>query len=795
MRWITVIAGLAVSLTATVGCKQPCFMSKDDFDHYRDMGVANLETDPTSSVIPAVSDVKAPPTVMDPERQIRYLTLAEAIATALEQGTVGIQNFFISLNRSNTNNYNNENLVTFNGRSIGFSDSIRVLALQPAIVASDMEAALAKFDARWVSSATWNTTDQPVANALQTIQALGQNVIIQDNATVSSAVIKPLPTGGVAGITFNTQYQQSNLRQRLNPSYQPNLTFSFEQPLLQGYGVEINQLRTTHPGSVLNPFSVGGRVEGILITRIRFDEQRAEFERNLNYMLGNVELAYWELYGAYWTLYSREAGLRQAFEAWKINKARYEAGRIPVQDLAQSRLQYELFRGQRLTALADVLERERQIRGLMGMPIEDGTRLVPVDAPTLSPFTPDWHTAVNEALGNRPELILARNDLKFRQLDLINQKNLLLPDVRFISQYGITGIGNRLDSPDATNAFRSLASNQFSNWTLGVQANVPIGFRDANAAVRAARLNLAQAYAVLKDQENKAMRFLEVSYRNIFENYEQIKIQRAQREAAAIQLDARFKEFLAGRGTLDILLEAQRLWADSLQAEYANVVLYNKALVSFDFARGTILQRDNVVISEGPLPKCAQIRAVQHEQERCKALICRERAAAAADKHGPCDGLNVPGMKGYVAPSLPSLPELDNVLKDKPSLPEVSADKTSVSRDSALDDIKTTPVRLSTGLSDKMPLRTDVEKNPSLQTSYELEKPASRTDSEGDGQQKADSIGEVTKRGYEPIKDLPKLLPNAPEKSSKSADNPTEPPPLKSSAPAPWEEPKQEAEK
>ena len=45
---------------------------------------------------------------------------------------------------------------------------------------------------------------------------------------------------------------------------------------------------------------VGGQVEGILITRIRLDQQRAEFERNLNYLLLNVEAAYWNLYGAYY---------------------------------------------------------------------------------------------------------------------------------------------------------------------------------------------------------------------------------------------------------------------------------------------------------------------------------------------------------------------------------------------------------------------------------------------------------------------------------------------------------------
>src|SRR5207248_2362117 len=105
-----------------------------------------------------------------------------------------------------------------------------------------------------------------------------------------------------------------------NPAWQTNLNFTFEQPLLQGFGTEINQLRTAHPGSVLNPFANQARTEGILITRIRFDQQRAEFERNINFLVLNVEIAYWNLYGSYWTLYSREKAMQQAYEAWKINK-------------------------------------------------------------------------------------------------------------------------------------------------------------------------------------------------------------------------------------------------------------------------------------------------------------------------------------------------------------------------------------------------------------------------------------------------------------------------------------------
>jgi outer membrane protein TolC len=686
MRWKVVVAALALAFAASVGCKQQCFMTADDLKHYQAMGVTGLECgDPGPSIVPAESHCPPPANVFDCDRTVRYVTLAEAIATAVEQGTTGVQSPFFPGSI-------NDLLATFGGPgnttgiSINGSDNIRVLALQPAILGTNIESALSKFDTRWINNITWSTSDQPVANAVQTVQAAitpgGTSVIAQDQFNGTTGLIKPLATGGVAGITFNNTYLLSNLRQRVNPAWQPTLTFSFEQPLLQGFGVEINQLRTTHPGSILNPYLNVARTEGILITRVRFDEQRAEFERNLNFMLVNVEIAYWNLYGTYWTLYSREAALRQAYEAWKINRARFEAGRIPIQDLAQSRQQYELFRGQRLAALGDVLEKERQLRGFMALPMEDGHRLVPVDTPTLAPYHPDWHTAVNESLALRPELILARNEVKVAQMNLISQKNLLLPDLRFVSQYGYTGIGNRMDGPlfdgngNPGNAFRSMATGDFVNWNLGLQTTIPLGFRDANAAVRSARLNLAASYQVLKDQERKAIQYLTFQYRKLFENYEQVKIQRAQREAAAVQLEARFKLYVAGskESTLDILLEAQRVWADALQAEYANIVAYNSSLASFEFAKGTILQYHNVVVSEGPLPACVQVRAVEHERQRVKALPIREHAEPPTPPPGSFEGGDMNLMSKLTdvpSSSLPSLPMKD-LLKDKQPLPEIS---------------------------------------------------------------------------------------------------------------------------
>src|SRR5262249_36667666 len=141
----------------------------------------------------------------------------------------------------------NDNPDSFGTSSlVPTTDSIRVLALDPAIAAAAIESSLSRFDARWLTSMTWNLNDEPTGNPSVVLQAGGQPGlpgITTQTATFDSSVLKPLPTGGVAGITFATTYINTNSPvQTINPSYAPRLQFQFEQPLLQGFGVEINQV-------------------------------------------------------------------------------------------------------------------------------------------------------------------------------------------------------------------------------------------------------------------------------------------------------------------------------------------------------------------------------------------------------------------------------------------------------------------------------------------------------------------------------------------------------------------------
>ena len=66
--------------------------------------------------------------------------------------------------------------------------------------------------------------------------------------------------------------------------------------------------------------------------------------------------------------------------------------------------------------------------------------------------------------------------------------------------------------------------------------------------------------------------------------------------------------------------------ATAIATEYQAIANYNNALATFEFAKGTIQQYNNVTIGEGPLPPWAQKKAADHFKERAAGLKTMERS-------------------------------------------------------------------------------------------------------------------------------------------------------------------------
>ena len=277
-----------------------------------------------------------------------------------------------------------------------------------------------------------------------------------------------------------------------------------------------------------------------------------ESERQVNQLLLNVEVAYWNLYSSWWALHTREQGLRQAYQVFKSIKERREAGRATVADMHQARGQVDLFRAQRLQALDEALEAERQLRNFTGF--EDARRLIPADSPTRACRQPDWKTALEEALQQRPELHMARQDRSTQEAVL-----------------ALAQVGHKL-----------------------------LGLPLPESRLRQLRTDWVRAVETVKDQEQKVQSYLANYYRRLTLNFEQFRANRAQREAFAEQLRVREEMYQAGRDTPDVLLESQRFWADALSCEHLTIAQYNNALAGFDFAKGASLRRHNLVLAGAP---------------------------------------------------------------------------------------------------------------------------------------------------------------------------------------------------
>ncbi len=649
-KWCAGGMALLLGLGVLSGC-QPIFLTREVYEEaHRNLLPPKLEKDHCPITGPVTDATAAPPSVSSPDRPAYYLTLQEAIATALENGHV-------SGRAGSGRGLSDDSLLTFNapGSLNGQTERLRVLALNPAISNAAMEASLARYDAVYHSSILWNGTDNVQTGLFSSNNGHG--------ATYTSSIIKPLSTGGIANVSFIGGYNNLNAPPTgafavLNPQYTARLSFGLEQPLLRDWG-EINQLLPRFPSAFGQGFSAQGFFangainsrlgnissfvdrgsEGILISRLRFDQSRAEFERNVQMLIMNTEVAYWTLYNKYGQLYSVEENLKVMHKSWQEAFNLFKAGskNMPPEKYNQVLGQFEEFRAERVRALQEVLDAERNLRGIIDKPVEDGTRLVPITPPTLTEFRPKWDDSLQEALTTRPELVLARENLRYHQYLLTLQNNSLKPDLRAFVRYEPVGFGSTLQgngtfvdgtsTTRTTNTFKSLRSGDFNEYQMGLNLIMPLGYRFEQAATRAARLELAQSYYLLRDQEERAARALAKEYQELAHWYKRIEAHRAERLAYLESLKKHLIQIDAGQkspGSLEFL-ETQRRYAAALTKEYNAIAEYNSTLARFEWAKGAGLRYNNIHISEGPLPQCAQIRAVEQQKERSRSLVLRER--------------------------------------------------------------------------------------------------------------------------------------------------------------------------
>jgi outer membrane protein TolC len=436
---------------------------------------------------------------------------------------------------------------------------LKVSLFNPAIAQQNVDVESAKFETTFGGSANYGYQQTP--------GDAGQNQLYSANLTV------PLQNGAL--VTLAAPFTQTAGG---SPPYQGGLQFSISQPLLRNAGTEVNtySIRAAKYG------------KGIVDAQTKLDAIR---------ILANVDRAYWLLYQA-------RAELKVNQDVYDLGLKQIDQAKKRVAAQASPRIEITRAESGAASALESIIESETTIRQqdralkvIMhrpDLPLDSPVMIIPRTAPDPVGLTLEPHALVAHALVNRMEMLQLELQLSLDAGTVDFQRNQTLPLFVLDYTYNLNRFGNQINQAiDFTHGANA------PQWSVGLNAQIPIGNDAAKAQLRQAILQRVQRLAT-REQQSLAIRQEVYDALDQFnQDWQRILAARNESILAGRTYLAERRQFELGvRTSTDVLYAAQQL-ADAQSREVQALTDYEIARVDIAFATGTLLGQGRVQFTRG----------------------------------------------------------------------------------------------------------------------------------------------------------------------------------------------------
>jgi len=533
-------AALAASLLAAQGCTNP--FVRDPFDtttvatreRLRTIGVFDLERARADEDRDAAAAIERSRRI-DENAQRVELTLAQARGAALEHN-LGLEATLIA----------------------------------PEIASKRVNEEWARFESVFTLDAFYSETDTPVAVTTTGSQS--------EFLSVTPGVRVPLLTGGEATISIPFRRTSTNNPfSTLNPAYETDLEFSLSHNLLRGAG----RRATTHA-----------------IRLAEYDRQTSGAQTKLEVIrvLADVDRAYWRLYAATQALAVVEQQHAVALAQLQRAQRRRDAGTGTEVDVVRARSGLADRVEAIISAQNEIRLQQRALKVLINLPglgVDSAARVVVSSPPDPVRYEFDPAELASRALDHRMEMLELEIRLARDAATIAFARNEKLPLLALNYTYRVNGLAGSLG-----NSADVLSENEFEDWSIGANAEFPIGNERAKASLAQAILTRLQSLSTrdariqsITAEVYDAIDQLESTWQRIL----------ATREAVVLNarlLDAEKRQFEVGRSTSTDVLDADANLADARLAEIRALVDYQIAQVDLAVATGTLLGQARVELPD-----------------------------------------------------------------------------------------------------------------------------------------------------------------------------------------------------
>ncbi len=453
-----------------------------------------------------------------------------------------------------------------------------------------------------------------------------------DNVVGSAAFTQRTPWNGS---TFQANYDNNrsttaNPFNDLNPQITNSMNFTFTQPLWRNRTTDLPRRQ-------------------IQIAKKRLDISDAQFRQRAIEIIAQVQRAYWDLVFARRDREIKRGSVELAETQLGHNQRLVEAGTLAPADIISARVELER-RNDEAEAAVDAIQRaENSLKALMlqtGNAEMWNSEIVPAEQPQVeATVSVPLEDGIRLAYQNRPEMQQFHLRGELNKIDADYFRNQTKPQIDFFATYGTVGLaGARREGANPLTAssgltterinqligrinaltpgqtplvpippanfgsvpeelvggygqtLANLLKNEFRSWRFGVNINLPLRNRTAQA-------NLGRSLAEGKQIEVQRQRLeqaIEVEVRNALQAVEtakrRVEAAKNSRANAELQYQSEQRKFDAGQSTNFFVLDRQNALSAARGRELRAMTDYTKAVAELQRVMSTTLSSNNVSV-------------------------------------------------------------------------------------------------------------------------------------------------------------------------------------------------------
>lgn len=432
----------------------------------------------------------------------------------------------------------------------------------------------------------------------------GTNTFIQDVSNSSLTVRKGFLTGGSGSLSWSNRLRDTNsLRSNFNPSLASSVTLTFRQPLIQGFGKDLNS-----------------RI--IRVAKNNREISDLAFKLQVITTVTQIQNLYWDLVTFVADVKGREEDLRRGRKLLSDNQRRVEIGTLAPIEIVRAEAEVATAEQNLTEAITRVQQQETVLKNAiskngLASPSLFEAQIVPtdrIDVPETENIEP-IQELMALALKVRSEILQNRMQLRNRDINLKGVRNAMLPELNVFADLTNNGLAGQINEnlvvipgqePVLTTFFQgglgtSLAQvfrRNFPDYQVGLQLRIPLKNRQAQADLSASLLERRQAQIRLRQSENSIRREVQEAVIGMRQARAQYRAAQKSRILQERTLDAEQKKFNLGASTIFEIVSAQRDLAFARTDEIRAQNTYIKGRINLERATGRTLEKNNILLSE-----------------------------------------------------------------------------------------------------------------------------------------------------------------------------------------------------